>query len=396
MAQLIVRKGYYVAMLCCTFLVLAGCWDKKELNEVAVVMGVGIDKGENRQIRLTAQVIKPNPKERGVASGGSEIPTWSLTASARTVLDAVNQLNRISPRRLYWPHTQIIIFGEDLAKEGLAPVLTYFERDKDARSGAYVAVTHGTAEDLLNQRIELGSIPAKAMADLFEKAEKRQLSVRAATLRQFAQDLITKGIDPTIDVIDPKKIREKKETYQISQIAVFKDDQLKGFLSPDEATGISMASGKYKGSIFPVPCPGSKQEYITFLATDFQRRGKPSLNQKQIVMKYNVFIEGNIGDQNCGGTTMDQAFLSSVNQNLSEKVKQMLLKGFNNSKKFHSDAYGIGREIYRYLPNIWSEKMKTNYLDNVKLDITVEASVRRSGLIFDPTASKFNRQETKK
>lgn len=147
-------------------ILLSGCWDKKELNEVALVIGVGLDKVEDESYKITAQVIKPSSGQD--KAGGSELPTWSISATGKTVMSAIRNLNESSPRRLYWAHLQIIIFGEELARESLSPIITWFERDRDSRAGSYLIVTNGLAEDLLNQKIELGNVPAKSMAELLK------------------------------------------------------------------------------------------------------------------------------------------------------------------------------------------------------------------------------------
>ncbi|MFP7202258.1 hypothetical protein SFC08_14910 [Lysinibacillus halotolerans] len=142
-------KNCFLLMILVIF--LSGCWDQKELNEIAVVMGVGIDKVEEGY-KITAQVIKPPPKENG-ATGGSELPTWSVTATGKSVMGTIRNLNELSPRRLYWAHLQIIIFGDAMAREGITPATTWFERDRDSRAGALITVTPGTAEDLLNRKL---------------------------------------------------------------------------------------------------------------------------------------------------------------------------------------------------------------------------------------------------
>ena len=39
---------------------LSGCWNSRELNELGIVVGVGIDKGEaDNSVKITAQVVKP-------------------------------------------------------------------------------------------------------------------------------------------------------------------------------------------------------------------------------------------------------------------------------------------------------------------------------------------------
>ncbi|MFC0211520.1 Ger(x)C family spore germination protein [Paenibacillus chartarius] len=246
-------------LLLLPLLAVGGCWDKKELNDLAVVMGVGIDKDPRGGIYVTAQVIKPPAKQGGTA-GGSALPTWSLSERGNTVMDAIHNLNEISPRRLYWSHMQIIIFNEEIAKEGIAPYMSWFSRDPESRTGTYMAVTRGKAADLLNTKIELGNVPAKTMADLIQTASLRQLPTRKMTLRDFTSYLATPGLSPTMDVIDIEYVRGKAETYVVADVALFKGDRLVGYMKKPDKMGIDMALREYRNALIKGSCPGEKDK----------------------------------------------------------------------------------------------------------------------------------------
>src|SRR5690606_8291091 len=266
------RRVAIVLSMVTPLMLISGCWDKKELNEVAVVIGVGVDLNPDGRFEVTAQVIKPTTQGTSSGGGGSELPTWSISASGKTYTDAVSELNRISPRRLYWPHLQIVIFGQELAKSGIAPVLTWFERDRDSRSGTFVTVTRGKAEDLLNQKIELGSVPAKSMADLINNAQIRQLPARQMTLRRLTGILATPGVDPTLDIINPREIRGKVETYELAGAAVFRGDKMVDSVTDETVHGLAIATNRYENAILTVACPRNEHEHVTYLLTDFQSK----------------------------------------------------------------------------------------------------------------------------
>ena len=47
---------------------LTGCWNKIELDELGFVMGVALDKGKNGVIELTTQVYRATSIESGPTS----------------------------------------------------------------------------------------------------------------------------------------------------------------------------------------------------------------------------------------------------------------------------------------------------------------------------------------
>jgi spore germination protein KC len=372
-------------------LLLSGCWDKKELNEMAVVIGAGVDQGDNGHFRVTAQVIKPEAQGPSTGAGGSELPTWSVTAEGDTFMDAITELNRVSPRRLYWPHLQIVVFGEALAREGIAPVITWFEKARDSRSGTFVAVTRGSAEELLNQKIELGNVSSKAMADLLGNAQVRQLPARQMTLRRLMAILSSPGIDVAVDVIDPKEIRGKVETYELVGAAYFKGGKLAGIVSNEAVHGLAIASDTYANATIKAVCPKSENTFIMFQVTDYDSKLKVTAKGNKITGTFDIFVEGNLLDQSCLGQLLEPEAMRLVEKEVSNKIEKMLMSMFTQASEAGSDVYGIGQELRRHHPGKWHEVSGEweERLKDVHLEVKIDANIRRSGLVIDPTINKM-------
>jgi spore germination protein KC len=388
-----IKKIPKIILLLLCMSLLSGCWDNKELNKVAVVMGVGIDKTKDNQYKITAQVIKPSSKGDGgsTSGGGSEIPTWSLSAKGKTTLDAIHNLNRISPRRLYFAHMQLLIIGEELAKSGVSDVLTWFQRDRDSRSGTLIIMTKGRAEDLLNHKIELGNIPSKAMSNLLRSSDLRQLAARKTTLRDFISELVTPGIDPSVDVITPQKIRGKIETYHLDGVGIFKNDKFMGYISSENSLAEEFVFNKFKNGVLTVRCPNKAQKkYLSFLVTDFESKAKPSLTNDQVTYNIKIFMEGDLSDQTCTEDLLKPKIKKQVEKEITNHVKNMIYKTFADSSELKVDLYGIGRDVRRYYPAYWrknAEKWDT-ILPTVKLNMKVSTHIRRFGLTMNPNITK--------
>jgi len=367
-------------------ILLSGCWDKKELNEVALVIGVGLDKVEDESYKITAQVIKPSSGQD--KAGGSELPTWSISATGKTVMSAIRNLNESSPRRLYWAHLQIIIFGEELARESLSPIITWFERDRDSRAGSYLIVTNGLAEDLLNQKIELGNVPAKSMAELLKASTIRQINAREVKLRDIMNTLSTPGVDPVLDVINPREVRGKIETYELDGVAVFNKDKLMGFINGKHAIGTEAVSNELNFSILDGKCPAN-EGFFSFQITDYTSTKKPLLKNEKIIYRIKIALEGNLTDQTCQIDLLKPNHLKAVEKEIANNLKEIITKEFEMAREMNSDIYGIGKDIRKFHPGYWKEQKDSYaYLQNVEFDIQIESNVRRSGLIIEPTQLK--------
>jgi spore germination protein KC len=78
-----------------------------------------------------------------------------------------------------------------------------------------------------------------------------------------------------------------------------------------------------------------------------------------------------------------------MEKEIIKNLKKYVQQEYDKAKEMDSDIYGIGREIRRFYPREWAKKGKNKeYLEDVVFDFKIEANVRRSGLIIEPTQVK--------
>jgi spore germination protein KC len=80
-------------------LLLSGCWDRREVNDIAIILGAAIDKEDNENIELSVQVFIPKALSggggmNGGASGGGGM-TMVRTANGSSLADAASKLQPI-------------------------------------------------------------------------------------------------------------------------------------------------------------------------------------------------------------------------------------------------------------------------------------------------------------
>lgn len=82
-----------VVLLLC-LLPVAGCWDRREVNDMALVIAMAMDKEPNGQYRLSVQVplVSSLGSTSGEAAGRAVtsltmlIPLWARRSGKRTIL----------------------------------------------------------------------------------------------------------------------------------------------------------------------------------------------------------------------------------------------------------------------------------------------------------------------
>ncbi len=68
MKQSLIKVSLYTLIIILLFSTLTGCYNSKELDDLAYVIGIAIDKGEEKNFMFTLQIAVPVK----IASEGSE------------------------------------------------------------------------------------------------------------------------------------------------------------------------------------------------------------------------------------------------------------------------------------------------------------------------------------
>lgn len=191
----------------------SGCWDRRELDNLSIMMAAGIDKAKTGgKIALTTQILKPAEARAptggmGGVGGGSPEAVWVTTSTGQTIFEAVRNFNFKIDRRPFWSHMRILIIGEDMARDGVAPLLDWFERYHESRRLIWVMVAKGEAKEVLAAGHEQEKIPAMAIERLLRNSNFTSM-VPMVNLNDFLGMLASKGSEPftaAIEVFEEKK-----------------------------------------------------------------------------------------------------------------------------------------------------------------------------------------------
>lgn len=122
-------RGVLRLMLALQFTVLlSGCWERKELNEVAFVLGIGIDKAEIGYT-VSMQVVIPSAisSQASGGGGGNGVPVVVYKFTVPTFYDAQRKLNLDSSRTSYLGHIRVLVIGRNLPAQEWARYWMYLK-----------------------------------------------------------------------------------------------------------------------------------------------------------------------------------------------------------------------------------------------------------------------------
>lgn len=365
---------------------LGGCWDRVEVNDLAIVTAAAIDaKGED-QIELSVQVFIPKALGGGgtFAGGGGEV-TLVRKAHGVNISDALSKLQMEIPRRIFWGHAKTYIFGEEMAKRGISDIMDFLTRHPQPRERAYMFVSKGKAQNLLRLIPPLERYSGEVARELSDL--NIGMSVTMIDLKLMMRGETGTASLPVLDILEPLPGEKKEETIPyIYGSAIFKKDKMVGQVTERATRGMMWLTDKMSFATVTIK-PEKVKGYVSLNPIRQTTKLIPKIEDGTWKMTVKVKTEGDIIENGTNLNLMNPKLLDMVQEALRDDIEnriQLALKQVQKGMK--ADVFGFGREYHRKYPQEW-KKVKDRWEEvfpTVKVAVDVEAYIRRPGLITSP------------
>ncbi|MFC5647872.1 Ger(x)C family spore germination protein [Paenibacillus solisilvae] len=391
------RRGMQITFITVAILILTGCWNRKELNELSITTALGFDKNKDKDgYHVSVQLI--NPSEIAAKNAGSQrLPVVTLQiGTERTIFESIRELTRSTPRKIYTSHLRILVIGEELAREGIAKVLDGLSRDHEMRTDFYIIVAKNTtANEVLEILTPLEKIPANKLFSSLETTENSWGASSKVDLHQLIFDLVDKGKDPVLAGIRIKGNPRLGHTranldsatpptvLEYQNLAVFRKDKLVGWLNSKESKGYNYIQGNIKSTIVRVSCPDGGNLNVELLKTHHKIKGRIVNGHPEVDVS--VRAEGNIGEVECMMKLGTDRSISIIEKKVRAEIKGTMQQAVRKAKKYQSDIFGFGTAIHRANYKVWSQLQdhwEQEFVD-LPVHITVRVKIRRTGSVVE-------------
>lgn len=393
---------------------ITGCWDRTEVDELAIVIGVGIDRiPGNEPILLTVQIVNPATIKSTTKEDGAAGKTFIvLESQGKSFFDAIRNLSKLSPRRLFFSHNKIVVLGKDFAKLGIAEVMDYMDRDREFRRINWILVADKTAKEVLETKLDIERLPAKGLETMMSNL-KNQAFTYPINRNEFIirlKDYSGVSYAPLISLIDAEKdINKKLEQFtgnqsnksdtenskkmQIEKTVIFKNNRFIGILSEEESKGHLWLINKLKGDTVVIPPKsGESNQEITMDIFEGNTKITHHVTKKGITME--IVCTGNAILREAGSTRMELNDLKKFRQLEleSEKIlKRKVERTIVRAQNFKADFVGFGNQIHNNFPQEMNAIKKDwdQIFPGIKYQVTFRIKILRMGKIKNPATLKF-------
>ncbi|MEA4924554.1 MAG: Ger(x)C family spore germination protein [Syntrophomonadaceae bacterium] len=358
---------------------LAGCWDNRELNDTSIVSGLGWDiDPETGAVTFTVQSIIPSEtsgnagsSEAGKQQGGGSLRTIELDQdTGPSLYEAVSRLTQHMSRSPFYEHTAVYIFGKDAVQQGINEFIDVQARNPDSYPTVLMAVSaEKNASDIMSIPDGMDNIQAFGMAEEI-KLSARFSKYPKVTVLDFQKRLLsatTAPIAPIVGIAEEiDRQGEKVPKIRVVGTAVFKGDRMIGQLNERESSGLLWAINKINIGFLTIP-----QGNLEIIKS--KTKIIPELQGDQVKITIEVSLESDLilyKDHQ----EISPDLIQQLEEEGAAEVESQIMAAVNKAVALDADVFGFGEAVHRKYKREW-QAMKPQW-DEIYPGIKVAVKVR--------------------
>lgn len=372
-------------------LLLSGCWDRMEVNDIAFVMGTAVDK-EDDLYRVSVQFALPaklgNVATRGSGGGGQKV--WAVdTMTGRTLREANQKQQKSLSRQMNFSHRRVFVASEEVAREGLEPVVDILARVPQNRMTSLMAVSKGKAVEILDNETAVEQFPSEMLRELM------QSQMRApTTVTGFISRALEEGIDPvvpalTLRITQPGSQDKPVRVPETIGLGLFRGAKLVTILEGPLAPGLLLAMGQAQAAEMQLIVPGAAPGMVAVRLHESSADLVPLVQGEKITARIRIRAKVALMENTTGEWSPSGAFLDKVKAAMIKRIIQDVEGAFRAAQEAGSDPMGVGAALHRSRPDYWRRIKPTwqRRYREVKPLVEVVMQMEHGGALLAPMSS---------
>ncbi|MGX6443501.1 Ger(x)C family spore germination protein [Neobacillus sp. K501] len=347
-------------LLCLLVLVLTSCSNERVVDQLHILTTMGFDKNKNGYM---GTALYSNLTQKGGKIS-------FIQGNSKQIQLILNQMNNQSTKQIDISKLRMIMFSQEVAKEGLSHFLLTICKDPLISNYLFIVVTDGSVASfskglknkdrsnfpyyMIEQNMKTGNIPR-------------------SNLSTVLFDFYGEGRDFTVPYLRFNKNGES----EIIGYGIFKDDKLKFVINREEMELYKLLQGKIIQGDIPYAINNDQDKNTALFSIQYGKGHKTiSKHQYETKVTYQLILNGMVKEYPQG----TQVEINKSLIHLKKKLQKDLVALLNKFQEEKVDPLGIG-DLVRANSRDWNEKQfyKEIY-PNIAFEIDLNLQLTKSGI----------------
>lgn len=358
-----------ILIIILTLLLCTGCFDYKEINDLAIINAIGVDY-ENDEYVITLEILNDQ-----IDKDSSKITSYTKVGHGKTLTSAIeNAADKLS-KQLIFNHIKLMILSKSIIEEKFENIIDLFLRNTYFRENFYViSATKNKPETLLNHTTNESPIASTAIIDTLESISYSSNTNILKMFDEIIEEVITYGIDTCFS-----NITLKDDEFIIDGMSIFNNYNYKGNLNSEYVKIYKLLTDNFDRPSYTI-----NYDNLSFTVAINNGKLNTEINNGSINVNGNLM--GRILDNDPAFNIRDPKNLERIDNDFTNLLNKKISEFIKVLQDNNSDILGITKNYYK--------KTRTKDKDYwLKLDIKsdIKFNINKKGLIYDVERESWKR-----
>lgn len=358
-----------ILIIILTLLLCTGCFDYKEINDLAIINAIGVDY-ENDEYVITLEILNDQ-----IDKDSSKITSYTKVGHGKNLTSAIeNAADKLS-KQLIFNHIKLMILSKSIIEEKFENIIDLFLRNTYFRENFYViSATKNKPETLLNHTTNEAPIASTAITDTLESIRYSSNTNVLKKFDEIVEEVITYGIDTCFS-----NITLKDNEFIVDGMSIFNNYSYKSNLSNEYVKIYNLLTDNFDRPTYTI-------NYDNLSFTTAINNGKINTEIKNGTINVTGNLMGRIIDNDPKYNIRDPKNLEKIDNDFTNLLNKKISEFIKVLQDNKSDILGITRNYYK--------KTRTKDKDYwLKLDIksNIKFNINKKGLIYDVERESWKR-----
>lgn len=338
-----------------------GCYDNVELDDLAIVTGVGIDYQDDL-FYVTYEILSDVRTDENTT-----LLSYTVTGDGKTISEAFINANYKVSKKSYFAHLKILIISEEIINGHFNKITDFLLRDTNIRSEFKVLVANNTTpEKILNSNDKNHPVVSELIVNLIDNEKYNNNLVIGETFKQILSKIISDNYDVilnTISIID--------DEIAINNSYILNGYKYQETLSKQDSALYNLLTKNIKAMEF-------NKEYEKGNFTISINSSKTDIKVDDNKITINSNLEGKVIENNAEFILKDTDTYKKLNDEFGSLIEDAIKEFVQNLQKNKSDILGFQDIYYRN-----TRKDNHNLWQSAEIDVDVNLKINTKGFIFE-------------